>query len=174
MPKLCGPDEGYENYEKVKLTKPATMYSTVRGKIADLICDLEVVIIDPTFNPVIDLEALPHKEFVERAEQVMTPLNPEGHPLPDVLIPTMENLLDRLEISRFVGQESYASVANPNRSPSPVSSPSSYNGSIFLADCSTPIEEETSATDGLLQAFDSQQDRVGKQASASAKRSPSS
>ena len=66
--KLYGPDEGYEivknrsTIKKSKVSKArvqhSSLYKTVRGKISDLICDQELVMSGPPFNPVIDLDEL--------------------------------------------------------------------------------------------------------------------
>ena len=109
MSKLYGPDEGYEvvnsrsslkkGVKKVENKKETTqhvsMYSTVRGKISELICDQELVLHGPPFNPVVDLASLSHEQFVNRASRVITKLNPEGHPPPGVSSPTMMNLIDQ-------------------------------------------------------------------------------
>ena len=116
MSKLYGPDEGYEvvksrspkktrvNKEK-KVSQHASLYSTVRGKISELICDQEPVMSGPPFNPVVDLNILSHEQFVDRASAVITPLNPEGHPPPGVYSPTMKSLIDRLEVSRMTNDK---------------------------------------------------------------------
>jgi hypothetical protein len=118
--KLYGPDEGYEivrNRSTVKKSRVSkatiqqvSLYKTVRGKISDLICDQELIMSGPPFNPVVDLDSLSHEQFVKRASRVITKYNPEGHPPPGVSSPTMMNLIDRLEISRNEGRSSYASV----------------------------------------------------------------
>ena len=74
MSKLYGPDEGYEvvntrsslkkgvkKVENKKKTQHVSMYSTVRGKISELICDQELVLHGPPFNPVVDLASLSHE-----------------------------------------------------------------------------------------------------------------
>ena len=131
MSKLYGPDEGYEvvksrsskktNTKKLerKVSQHVSLYSKVRGKISDLICDQEPVLHGPPFNPVVDLDSLSHEQFVTRARRVITELNPEGHPPPGVSSPTMMNLIDRLEISKNEGLSSYASVL---KNGSPISS----------------------------------------------------
>jgi hypothetical protein len=63
----------------------------------------------PPWNPVIDLQSLNHKEFVKHAEQVIRPLNPEGHPPPGVNAPSMRVLIDRLELAKKNDLASYAS-----------------------------------------------------------------
>ena len=90
MSKLYGPDEGYEiicsrstekkDKKEVSKTKVQhiSLYKTVRGKISDLICDQEPVMSGLPFNPVVNTE------FMDRASEVITPLNPEGHPPPGV------------------------------------------------------------------------------------------
>ena len=155
MSKLYGPDEGYEvvqnrSSKKKNANKPerkvVSLYSKVRGKISDLICDQEPVLHGPPFNPVVDLDSLSHGDFVTRARRVITELNPEGHPPPGVSSPTMMNLIDRLEISKNEGRSSYASVLQ-NGSPrsSPSSSPvQSYNGSVLSEDRYTSDEVDDS------------------------------
>jgi hypothetical protein len=118
MSKLYGPDEGFEvvknrsskktrvNKEK-KVSQNVSLYSTVRSKISELICDQEPVMSWPPFNPVVDLNTLSHEQFVERAGAVITPFNPEGHPPPGVYSPTMRSLIDRLEVSRMTNSQSY-------------------------------------------------------------------
>ena len=148
MSKLYGPDEGYEvvqnrSSKKKNANKPerkvASLYSKVRGKISDLICDQEPVLHGPPFNPVVDLDSLSHGDFVTRARRVITELNPEGHPPPGVSSPTMMNLIDRLEISKNEGRSSYASVLQ-NGSPrsSPSSSPVKKKKTIQQVACPTP------------------------------------
>jgi len=95
--KLYGPYEGYEiarnrstvkKVKKVEASKATvqhvSLYKTVRGKISDLICDQGLVMSGPPFNPVVNLDELSHNEFVKKANKVITPLNPEGHPPPGV------------------------------------------------------------------------------------------
>ncbi len=60
---------------------------------------------------------------------MITPWNPEGHPPTSVSSPTMQSLIDGLEVTR----ESYSAIANPMRAKSPPSE-SSYNGSILSED----------------------------------------
>jgi hypothetical protein len=144
MSKLYGPDEGYEvvrrrSSKKTSVNKEhVSLYSTVRGEISELICEL--VMSGPPFNPVVDLDSLSHEQFVTRASRVITKLNPEGHPPPGVSSPTMMNLIHRLEISRNESRSSYASVLQNG---SPTSSPSSvqsYRGSVLTEDRSSPDE----------------------------------
>ena len=97
--------------------------------MADLMEDHDPVMKGPPFNPVVDLSKLSHGEFVARAKEVITPWNLEGHPPPGVLLPTMQNLIDGLEVTR----DSYASVTNPIRKQSSPSE-SSYNGSVLTED----------------------------------------
>jgi hypothetical protein len=52
-----------------------------------------------------DLNSLNHEEFVKQAQQVMTPFNPEGHPLPGVNAPSMKVLIDRLELAKNNGSQ---------------------------------------------------------------------
>ena len=80
-----------------------------RAAISDLISDQEPVL-SPPWNPVIDLNSLNHEEFVQQAQQVMTPFNPEGHPPPGVNAPSMKVLIDRLEFVKKNDRASYASV----------------------------------------------------------------
>ena len=151
MSKLYGPDEGYEvvksrsskntNTNKLerKVSQHVSLYSKVRGKISDLICDQEPVLHGSPFNPVVDLDSLSHEQFITRARRVITELNPEGHPPPGVSSPTMMNLIDRLEVSKNE-ESSYASVlknGSPRLSPSSVQS---YNGSVLSEDRSTSDE----------------------------------
>ena len=89
--------------------------------MADLLEDQEPVMKGPPFNPVVDLTTLSHDAFITRAKEVMTPWNPEGHPPTGVSSPTMQTLIDGLEVTR----ESYASIANPMKNKSPPSE-SSY------------------------------------------------
>ena len=103
MSKLYGPDEGCEvvrsrsstktsvNKVEKKVNQHVSLYSTVRGKISDLICDQELVLHGHPFNPVVDLDSLSHEQFVTRASIVITKFNPEGHPPPGVSSPTMMN-----------------------------------------------------------------------------------
>ena len=60
---------------------------------------------------------------------MITPWNPQGHPPTSVSSPTMQSLIDGLEVTR----ESYSAIANPMRTKSPPSD-SSYNGSILSED----------------------------------------
>jgi hypothetical protein len=111
-----------------------------RGKITDLICDQELVLSGPPYNPVVNLDDLSHTEFVNRAKEVITPLNPEGHPPPGVYSPTMQNLIDRLEVSRMKDSQSYASVVKDGSPRSSSSSVQSYNGSVLSEDLSESLE----------------------------------
>jgi hypothetical protein len=148
--KLYGPDEGYEMVRRGSAikksrvskatTKKVSMYTTVRGKISDLICDQEPVLSGPPFNPVVDLDSLSHDQFVTRANEVITSLNPEGHPPPGVYSPTMKNLIDRLEVSRMKDSQSYASVVKDGSIRSSSSSVDSYNGSVLTEDRYTSDE----------------------------------
>jgi hypothetical protein len=129
MSKLYGPEEGYQTViSRTNMKKLKKDEKNLRQKMAELMEDQEPVLKGPPFNPVIDLSALPHDEFVSRARQVITSGNPEGHP-PGLSSPTMKSLIDGLEVTK----ETYASVTNPmqNRS-SP--SESSYNGSVLTED----------------------------------------
>ena len=87
------------------LTEPkkvnVSLYSTVRGKISDLICDQELVMSGPPFNPLIDLDELSHEKFVDKASEGITPFNPEGHPPPGVYSPTMKNLARDMKKRRW-------------------------------------------------------------------------
>ena len=152
--KLYGPDEGYEvvkNRSSVKKSKKVeaskariqhvSLYKTVRGKISDLICDQELVLSGPPFNPVVNLEELSHNEFVQKANEVITPWNPEGHPPPGVYSPTMKSLIARLEVSRNDDGQSYASVVKDGSLRSSPSSVPSYRGSVLSDDLSESIEE---------------------------------
>ena len=142
MSTLYGPDEGYEvvrgrsskktsvNAVKSTDSQHISLYKTVRGKISELICDQELVLQGPPFNPVVDLDSLSHDQFVNRASRVITKLNPEGHPPPGVSSPTMMNLIERLEISRNEGRPSYASVLQNGSPTSSQSSVPSYRGSV--------------------------------------------
>ena len=155
MSKLYGPDEGYEVVNsrssfkkgvkkvenKQKPTQHVSMYSTVRGRISELICDQELVLHGPPFNPVVDLASLSHEQFVNRASRVITKLNPEGHPPPGVSSPTMMNLIDRLEISRNEDRPSYASVLRNSSSTSSPASVQSYRGSVLTEDRSSDIND---------------------------------
>ena len=154
MSKLYGPDEGYEvvknrsskkstnksiNKDK-KVSHNVSLYSTVRGKISELICDQEPVMSGPPFNPVVDLDSLSHEQFVDRAGAVITRFNPEGHPPPGAYSPTMRSLIDRLEVSRMTNSQSYASVVKDGSSRSSSSPVPSYNGSVLSEDLSTSDE----------------------------------
>jgi len=158
--KLYGPDEGYEivrsrsavkKVKKVEVSKPKfqqiSLYKTVRGKISDLICDQELVLSGPPYHPVINLDDLSHTEFVNRAKEVITPLNPEGHPPPGVYSPTMQNLIDRLEVSRMKDSQSYASVVKDGSPRSSSSSVQSYNGSVLSEDLSESLESANMESD---------------------------
>ena len=153
MSKLYGPDEGYEivrsrstvkKGNKKEVSKPVvqhvSLYKTVRSKISDLICDQELVMSGPPFNPVVNLDELSHTDFVNKANEVMTPFNPEGHPPPGVYSPTMRNLIDRLEVSRTKDPSTYASVVRDSSTRSPSSSVPSYNGSVLSEDRYTSDE----------------------------------
>ena len=118
------------------------MYSTVRGKISDLICDQELVLHVPPFNSVVDLLSLSHEQFVTRASRVITKFNPEGHPPPGVSSPTMMNLIDRLEISRNEGRSSYDSGDHNNDDHSSISVDLQY-GTLLQVDCSIGFKRNT-------------------------------
>jgi hypothetical protein len=87
MSKLYGPDEGYEvvrsrsskktsvNAVKTTDSQHVSLYKTVRGKTSELICDQELVLQGPPFNPVVDLDNLSHDQLVKRASRVITKLN---------------------------------------------------------------------------------------------------
>ena len=181
MSKLYGPDEGYEVVNsrsslkkgvkkvenKQKPTQHVSMYSTVRGKISELICDQELVLHGPPFNPVVDLASLSHEQFVNRASRVITKLNPEGHPPPGVSSPTMMNLIDRLEISRNEDRPSYASVLRNSSSTSSPASVQSYRGSVLTEDRSSSdesahIEHEVKAVPEGVQSLKSASSRKRK------------
>ena len=151
MSKLYGPDEGYEVVQnrsskktrvnkKKEVSQNISLYSTIRGKISELICDQEPVMSGPPFNPVVDLNSLSHEQFVDRAGAVITPFNPEGHPPPGVYSPTMRSLIDRLEVSRMTNSQSYASVVKDGSSRSSSSPVQSYNGSVLSEDRYTSDE----------------------------------
>jgi hypothetical protein len=152
MSKLHGPDEGYEvvqsrsskknNVKKVekKVSQHVSLYRTVRGKISELICDQELVLHGPPYNPVVNLDALSHSQFVKKASEVITPANPDGHPPPGAYSPTMKNLIDRLEVSRTTDQQSYASVVKDGSPRSSSSSVHSYSGSVLTEDRYTSDE----------------------------------
>ena len=89
----------------------------------------------------VNLEELSHNEFVEKANEVITHWNPEGHPPPGIYSPTMKNLIDRLEVSRNEDTQSYASVVKDGSLRLSPSSVQSYNGSVLSADLSESIEE---------------------------------
>jgi hypothetical protein len=114
----------------------------VRGKISDLICDQELVLSGPPFNPVVNIDELSYSEFVQKANEVITPLNPEGHPPPGVYSPTMRNLIDRLKVSRNNDLQSYASVVKNGTPRSSPSSVQSYNRSDLPEDRSESVEFE--------------------------------
>ena len=130
MSKLYCPEEGYQTVvSRTALKKTKKEEKIIRQQMADLLEDQEPVMKGPPFNPVVDLTTLPHDEFITRAKEVTTPWNPEGHPPTGVSSPTMQRLIDGLEVTR----ESYASIANPIRNKSPPSE-SSYNGSMLSED----------------------------------------
>ena len=89
----------------------------------------------PPFNPVVNLDELSHKEFVEKANKMISPFNPEGHPPPGV-----KNLIDRLEMSRNKDSQSYASMVKDGSPRSSPSSVQSFNGSVLSEDRSKSIE----------------------------------
>ncbi len=108
----------------------------------------------------VNLEELSHNEFVQRANEVITPWNPEGHPPPGVYSPTMKSLIARLEVSRNEDGQSYASVVKDGSLRSSSSSVPSYNGSVLSDDLSESIEEndknvfeyDNKTTDAAVQA----------------------
>ena len=95
MSKLYSDDEGYQvklnrgtlrgrkklaEKSPKKVTSPrkeVSNYSLIRDKMSELISDQEPVL-EPPVNPVIDLAALTHDEFVDQASQVIDEYNPEG------------------------------------------------------------------------------------------------
>ena len=101
----------------------------IRQQMASLLEDQEPVLQGPPFNQIIDLTKLSHENLIKKAKEVITPWNPEGHPPTSVSSPTMQSLIDGLEVTR----ESYSAIANPMRAQSPPSE-SSYNGSILSED----------------------------------------
>ena len=68
--------------------------------MADLPEDQEPVMKGSPFNPIVDLTKLSHDKFITRAKEVITPWNPEGHPPTGVLSPSMQSLIDGLEVTR--------------------------------------------------------------------------
>ena len=129
MSKLYGTDEGYQTVvSRTALQKTKKAEKFIRQKMEDLLEDQEPVMKGPPFNPVIDLSSLFHDDFVNHARQVITTGNPQGHP-PGMSSPTMQSLIDGLEVTR----ESYASVTNPVKNKSSPSE-SSCNGSILTED----------------------------------------
>jgi hypothetical protein len=97
----------------------------------------EPVLQGPPFNKVIDLTKLPHEKLIKRAQAVITKWNPHGHPPTSVSSPTMQSLIDGLEVTR----ESYSAITNPMRNKSPPSD-SSYNGSILSDDKDSSDKEQ--------------------------------
>jgi len=112
----------------------------IRQQMADLLEDQEPVMKGPPFNQVIDLTKLPHEKLIMRAQSVLTQWNPHGHPPANVSSPTMQSLIDGLEVTR----ESYAAIADPMRNESPLSD-SSYNGSL-LSDDKDSFEKQQGPT----------------------------
>ena len=108
--------------------------------MADLLEDQEPVMKGPPFNQVIDLTKLPNEKLIMRAQSVLTQWDPHGHPPANVSSPTMQSLIDGLEVTR----ESYAAIADPMRNESPPSD-SSYNGSL-LSDDKDSFEKQQGPT----------------------------
>jgi hypothetical protein len=111
--------------------------------LEDLLEDQEPVLQGPPFNKVIDLTKLPHEKLITRAQAVFTKWNPQGHPPTSVSSPTMQSLIDGLEVTR----ESCLAIANPMRNKSPPSD-SSYNGSVLSddKDSKTTIQAKTTGS----------------------------
>ena len=130
MSKLYGPDEGYKTVVSRTAQKKAKKdEKIIRQQMASLLEDQEPVLQGPPFNQIIDLTKLSHENLIKKAKEVITPWNPEGHPPTSVSSPTMQSLIDGLEVTR----ESYSAIANPMRAQSPPSE-SSYNSSILSED----------------------------------------
>ena len=107
MSKLYGPDEGYQTVvSRTALKKAKNDEKIIRQQMADLLEDQEPVLQGPPFNQVIDLTKLSHENLITRAQAVITPWNPEGHPPTSVSSPTMQSLIDGLEVTR----ESYSAI----------------------------------------------------------------
>ena len=106
--------------------------------MASLLEDQEPVLQGPPFNQIIDLTKLSHENLIKKAKEVITPWNPESHPPTSVSSPTMQSLIDGLEVTR----ESYSAIANKMRAKSPPSE-SSYNGSILSQDKDSVDKEQS-------------------------------
>ena len=147
MSKLYGPDEGYQTVVSRTAQKKAKKdEKIIRQQMAALLEDQEPVLHGPPFNQIIDLTKLSHENLIKRAKEVITPWNPAGHPPTSVSSPTMQSLIDGLEVTR----ESYSAIANPMRAKSPPSE-SSYNGSILSEDKAS-VKNDTHLTAFLPKA----------------------
>jgi len=186
MTKLYGPDEGYETVLRhgtaKKLKKDGKVRQSaqsnrvkVRKQITDLISDRDPdgsVLKGPPFPAVIDLHRLTDVELVKQASKVITTTNPAGRPPPGVQGPTMQSLIDRLQVSQDEDPRSYASVARSTPSvsasplPSPLPSDNSYHGSVLTEDRSSYAESEVPSPLILLKATSP------KKGVSSSKRSP--